>query len=82
MGSSIWCHEQLANCGASVFHAQPTSQRLQEGPAEGPARAPAARREAQRLQGEADAALAEDREDRGEGAGDEGISCGIAYGFL
>jgi hypothetical protein len=28
------------------------------------------------------AALAEGREDGGEGAGDEGISFGIAYGFL
>jgi ribosomal protein L12E/L44/L45/RPP1/RPP2 len=46
------------------------------------AREPAACREARRLQGEADAALAEDREDGGEGAGDEGISFGFAYGFL
>jgi hypothetical protein len=43
---------------------------------------PRARRGAQRLQGEANAALAEDWEDGGEGAGDEGISSGIAYDFL
>jgi hypothetical protein len=43
---------------------------------------PRARKGAQKLQGEANAALAEGREDGGEGAGDEDISFGIAYGFL
>jgi hypothetical protein len=41
-----------------------------------------ARRGEQRLQAEAKAALVEGREDGDEGAGDEGISFGIAYGFL
>ena len=43
---------------------------------------PWARRGEQRLQGETEAALAEGREDGGEGAEDEGISFGIAYDFL
>jgi hypothetical protein len=80
--SCVWCYEQLANCAASVFPAPPPAQRSQEGPVECRPRTfsqPGAQRAERK---KANAALAEGLEDGGEGAWDEGISFGIAYGFL
>lgn len=77
--SCISCYEQLVNCGASVFTVPPPPQAIARRPCRRSHLHPRACRGAQRLQGEANAALAEGREDGGEGAEDEGISFGIAY---
>jgi len=57
-------------------------RRSQEGPVESRACTRGLAGERRGLEGEAKAALAEGREDGGKGAGDEGISFGIAYGSL
>jgi len=74
----MWCYEQLANYGASVFLRRPPHQAI----ARRPCRRPPAHSARHGGAGEANAALAEGREEGGEGTGDEGFSFGIAYGFL